>query len=270
MSEARRAFAAVNTSVPNIARINDYLLGGKDNFAADREAAEKLLAIAPEVRDIAREGQEFRRRVVRHLVGEGVTQFVTMGPGLPNRSNVHEIAQSLAPESRVVYVESDTIVLSHARALLATDPRTKVVEGGVMRPAELLADPAVRGLIDLDRPFAVMLLGVLQYIPDEDGPDKAVAHLRDALPEGGHLVISHVAFDARPELAQPIADLYRAILNRGGDATRTRPQIQQFFDGLEMVEPGLVYVRDWRPDVPPHERAEKTWMVGGVACKPAS
>ncbi|GAA2874901.1 SAM-dependent methyltransferase [Streptosporangium fragile] len=265
---ARRPRSDFDTSVPNVARMNDYFLGGKDNFAADREAAEKVLAIAPEVRDMAREANAFMGRAVRFLVGEGVTQFVVLDSGLPTRNNVHQVARSLLPEARVVYAADDPVVLSHARALLATDDRTAVVEGHVLNPRDLLADPELRRLIDLDRPVAVVIRSALQFIPDEDDPFKSVAVLRDAVAAGSYFVIGHVVFDIRPEVAGPLVDVYRRVLGRTEDAARTSAEVLRFFDGLELVEPGLVYVRHWRPDNPlsTHGR-EKTWSMGGVARK---
>lgn len=269
MSDAtRRPPAGLDTSVPNVARMNDYFLGGKDNFAADRKAAEEVLAIAPEIRTMAKEGQAFLGRAVRHLVGQGITQFLTIGAGLPTQHNVHQVAQSLEPAARVVYVADDPVVLSHSLALLATDPRTAVVRGDVLHPDELLADPELRRLIDLERPVALLITSALQFIPDEDDPFKSVARLRDAVAVGSHLVIAHAVFDARPEAAGPLVDIYRKVLGRSEDASRTRQQVLRFFDGLELVDPGLVYIRQWRPDNPlAAQRPERTWTVAGVARK---
>ncbi|GII60162.1 hypothetical protein Skr01_02470 [Sphaerisporangium krabiense] len=266
--ETRRGFAGLDTSRPNLARINDYFLGGKDNFAADRKAAEEILAIAPEVRAMARETQAFHVRALRYLVGEGITQFVNIGMGLPSRYNTHQIAQELDPGARTAYVSRDPVVLSHARALLALDARTTVVEGDVLHPAELLADARLRRVIDLDRPLAVVMLGVLQFTPDADDPFKRVAELRDRLPAGGHMVIAHAVLDSRPEAAQPIVDVYKRVLGREEDPSRTREQVLGFFEGLRLIEPGLVYLRQWRPDNPlAAHRPESVWMVGGVGRK---
>ncbi|GAA3821701.1 SAM-dependent methyltransferase [Sphaerisporangium flaviroseum] len=266
--EVRRVGAGLDTSTPNFARIGNYFIGGKDNFAADREAAEQILAIAPEIRTMAREVQAFQVRVIRYLVEQGITQFIHIGAGIPSRQNTHEIAQSLIPEARVVYVATDPVVLSHSRALLATDSRTGVVEGDVLHPAELVADPILRQIIDVERPLAVVITGALQYIPDEDDPFKRVAELRDWMPAGSYLAIAHIVFDSRPEAAAPIVEVYRRVFNRMEDASRTRDQVQGFLDGLEPVEPGLVYVRQWRPDNPLNlHRPEKAWVVGGVGRK---
>ncbi|GAA3508134.1 hypothetical protein FHR32_007539 [Streptosporangium album] len=258
----------LDTSVPNVARMNDYFLGGKDNFAADRQAAEEVLAIAPEIRTISKEIQAFLGRAVRHLIDQGVTQFLAVEPGLPTQRNVHQVAQAIEPAARVAYVADDPVVLSHAQAILATDPRTIVVRGDVLHPDDLLAEPELRRFLDLDQPVAVVIPSALHFIPDEDDPFKNVALLRDALPVGSYLALAHVVFDTRPEAAGPLGDIYRKILNRSEDVSRTRRQVLRFFDGLELVEPGLVYVRQWRPDSAlASHRPEKAWSVAGVARK---
>ncbi|MEV6866045.1 SAM-dependent methyltransferase [Streptosporangium subroseum] len=269
MSDAtRRPPAGLDTSVANVARMNDYYLGGKDNFAADRKAAEEVLALAPEVRTMAREGQAFMTRAVRYLLDEGITQFVSLGVGLPTRSSIHHVAQALVPDARVVYVSTDPVVLSHARALLATNPATAVVAGDILHPRELLADPELRRLIDLDRPVAILIASALQFIPDEDDPFKCVAVLRDALPVGSCFALGHVVFERRPEVKDPIVGIYRRILGRDEGAARTGKQVLRFFDGMELVEPGFVYTRDWRPDNPlTVQGRDKTWSMVGMAMK---
>ncbi|MFC3986365.1 SAM-dependent methyltransferase [Streptosporangium jomthongense] len=272
MSDSVRRFpAALDTSVPNVARMNDYFLGGKDNFAADRRAAEQVLAVAPEIRTMARERQAFIARAVGYLTGQGVDQFLVLGAGLPTRRNVHEVAQSRLPGARVVYVADDPVVLSHARALLATDPRTAVVMGDALRPEEVLADPDLRCLIDPGRPVAALIPHTLQFTPDEDDPFKSVALLRDSLAPGSHLVLAHVVFDTRPEVAGPIVAVYQRVLGRSEDTRRTRGQVLRFFDGLDLVDPGLVHLRHWRPDNPLTTRGpDRTWAVGGVGRKPTT
>ncbi|TMR17698.1 SAM-dependent methyltransferase [Nonomuraea turkmeniaca] len=261
-------FAGVDTSTPNLARMHDYFIGGKDNFAIDREAAEAVLAIAPEVRVMAQEHQAFHVRVVRYLAEQGITQFVNLGSGLPTELNTHQLARTFVPDARVVYVDNDPVVLTHGRAILARAPGIAVVEGDVMHPADLLADPVLRETIDLDQPVAVLLFAVLQYIPDERDPFRHVAALRDALPAGSHFVVTHVVLDSRPEIAEPIVDLYKKILGEAEGGARPREGVSVFFDGLEMVEPGLVYVRDWRPDSPfVPGRSDKVWVIVGVGRK---
>jgi O-methyltransferase involved in polyketide biosynthesis len=208
---------------------------------------------------------------VRHLVERGITQFINIGSGLPTRLSTHEIAQSIVADTRVVYVEKDPVVLSHARAILAKAPGTTVVKGDVMHPDELLSDPAIRRLLDFDRPLAVFIFGILQYIPDSHRPFEKVSRLRDLMPTGSHLAISHVVFDIRPELAEPIVDFYRRFLKRVEDPSRMLHQVLPFFDGLELIEPGLVYLRHWRPDNPlTLQTSQKGWTAAGVGVKTAS
>ncbi|MCW2915351.1 MAG: hypothetical protein JWN52_3419 [Actinomycetia bacterium] len=265
--EARRP-ADLDTTRPNVARMTDYFLGGKDNFAADRQAAEKLLTIAPEILVMAKAAQAFQSRVVRYLVEHGITQFINVGSGLPTQNNTHEVARSISADARVVYVDDDPVVLSHARAILGRDPNTCVVKGDVLHPDELIADPDLQKLIDFDQPVAILIFGVLQFIPAEDDPFGCVARLRDLMPAGSYLVLTHVVFDTRPDAAEPIVDVYKQVLNRAEDASRTREEVLRFFDGLELVEPGLVYVREWRPDNPlAVQVSEKAWSVGGAARK---
>jgi hypothetical protein len=264
-----QALAGVDTSTPNIARMNDYFLGGKDNFAADREAADKVLAIAPEIKEMTEENRDFLGRVVRYLGSQGIRQFIDIGSGLPTQRNTHEVARTQTPDARVVYVDSDPVVLSHARALLVDSAQTSVLEGDIMHPAELLRDCRERDLVDLDEPVAVLILTALHFIPHSDDPFKSVAWLRDALPDGSYLALSHVVFDTRPDAVDPIEDIYRDILSRPGEnAARTRDEVLPFFDGFDLVDPGLVYIREWRPDNPlKAQLPRKVWMAGGTGRK---
>ncbi|GAB3890682.1 MULTISPECIES: SAM-dependent methyltransferase [Microbispora] len=236
----------LNLSTPNVARMYDYYLGGKDNFAADRQAAERVMAAAPITREIARANRAFLGRSVRYLAGEaGIGQFLDIGAGLPTRENVHQVAQDANAAARVVYVDNDTVVLSHARALLATDTQTRVILGDVRKPGDILTHPDVRDLLDLSRPVAVLLVAVLHFVPDHEDPYGAVRTLADAMAPGSFLVISHV--EHRPELAGAVKPYERANAPAVG---RTFDDIGRFFDGLELVPPGLVNVRQWRPDAP--------------------
>jgi len=265
---SRRLGAGLDTSVPNIARMNDYFIGGKNNFAADRKAAEEVLAIAPEIRAMTHEAQAFLCRMVRYLAERGMTQFVVIGSGLPNDRNVHQVAQEIVPDARVAYVSNDPVVLSHARATLATNPYTTVVEGHILHPRELLTDPELLRLVDLELPVAILILSALQFIPDEDDPHKSVAILRDAVAVGSHFGIGHVVFDTRPEARGPLVEIFQQVLGRTEDASRRSDQVLRFFDGLELVDPGLVYLRHWHPDNPlTTQGRDRTWTMGGVARK---
>ena len=241
----------INTYVAHPARIYDYYLGGKDNFRADRETAELALAATPSVRDMARQNRAFLQRAVRYLAREaGIRQFLDIGTGLPTQSNVHEIAQSIAPDTRVVYVDNDPIVLTHSRALLDA-PRTTVVLGDLREPAAILEHPDVHELIDFDRPMAVLLVAVLHFIKDADDPGEITAKLRKAMAPGSHLVISHGTTDvrqARPEVADKVVRAYQR--STAPVTLRSRQEIEGFFGDFELVEPGLEQVQWWRPDGP--------------------
>ncbi|GLY79152.1 SAM-dependent methyltransferase [Actinoallomurus iriomotensis] len=269
-SPRHRAPGGFDTSVANIARMNDYFLGGKDNFAADRDAADRLLAIAPEIKSMVVENRRFLGRAIRHLRERGIRQFIDVSAGLPTRNNTHEVARSHGPGSVTVYVDSDPVVLSHARAILVDSASSSVVEGDILRPREMVERCRDDGLIDFGRPVAVVILGALQFIPHSDEPFKSVALLRDLLPGGSHLVLSHAVFDNRPDAVTPVEDVYRALLDRpGANAARTLDEVRPFFDGLELAEPGLVPLRDWRPDGPVDTAPPKgIWMAGGVGRKP--
>jgi S-adenosyl methyltransferase len=245
----------INTGVPNPARIYDYFLGGKDNFPADREVAEQMLAIAPVARDVIQDNREFLRRAVEVLADAGTRQFIDLGSGLPTRGNVHEIAQAAAPESRVVYVDNDPMVVVHSRALLAGD-NTVAIQGDLRQPDTVLEDPEVQELIDFGRPVALLLLAILHFVPDDQDPFGIVARYRDALPAGSHLAISHGTRDIpeRPDLSpEEMAEMGAKVeqlyqLTTASLVTRTRAEVERFFDGLELLEPGVVEIQRWRPD----------------------
>jgi hypothetical protein len=257
--------AGIDTSIPSIARVYDYVLGGKDNFEVDRALAERIKSVAPEIPSMAVQNREFLRRAVRYLAAQGITQFIDIGTGLPTQQNVHEVAQSARPDARVVYVDNDPVVLAHARALLADNPSTIVVDGDVRRPAEILADPGLRELIDLDQPVALLLVGILYFLAEDDKAHAIVAEYREALAPGSYVAISHVISEDRPEAFSTVSRIYGDAIGRPGDPVFTRESIQAYFDGLEMVEPGLVYACDWRNDGA--DVATHAWMLGGVARK---
>jgi hypothetical protein len=256
--------AGVDTSTPNIARVYDYVLGGKDNFECDRALTARLKDVVPEIFPMAVQNRAFLGRVVRFLAEQGITQFIDIGTGLPTQDNVHQVAQSIQPEARIVYVDNDSIVLAHARALLADNPNTIVVDGDLRRPADILADDGLRSLIDLDQPVAILLMGIVYFLPEEDKPHEQVAVLRDAMAPGSYLALSHVVSEDRPEAFSTAARIYGSAIGREGDPTHTRESVQAFFDGLELVEPGLVHIREWRNDA---ADGPSTWMLGAVGRK---
>jgi hypothetical protein len=256
----------VDVTIPSVARLYDYYLGGKDNYAVDRAAAEKILTVAPELRLAARENRAFLGRSVRHLTQAGIRQFLDIGTGLPTQGNVHEVAHDLAPESRVAYVDNDPIVLAHSRALLADGGSVATIRGDLRRPEEILGDPAVRSLIDFSQPVAVLLVAIMHFIPDAADPAGIVATLRDALPEGSYLVLSHGTRDARDAAVAKGTEVYEQAT--APLVLRTRDEIQRLFDGFDLTEPGLVWLPEWRPahDVPMAD-PERSLILAGVGRK---
>jgi S-adenosyl methyltransferase len=244
--------ATLDTSVANDARIYDYWLGGKDNFAADREAAELLAAAVPQLPWLSRENRKFLGRAVRFCANAGITQFLDVGSGLPTMENVHEVAEQVAADPRVVYADNDPVVVRHAQALLAT-PRTVAVYGDLTRPDEILDAPGVRRMIDLGRPLAVLLISVLHFIPDEAGTVAGVARLRDAMAPGSYLVISHIVMPPGHVTGhQPVSETARKLgeARKGmpSGAVRTREEVAAFFGDFTLVDPGLKDVWAWRPE----------------------
>jgi S-adenosyl methyltransferase len=260
--------AGIDTSVAHPARVYDYWLGGKDNFAADREAAERVLAVTPGLRVRVRANRAFLARAVRYLAAEaGIRQFLDIGTGIPSANNTHEVAQAVAPDARIVYVDNDPIVLTHARALLASGPEgsTQYVDGDLRDPAAILEAAATS--LDFTRPIALLLVGVLHLIQDSEDPYRIVAELMEPLPSGSYLAISHPAIDIHATAQAAAQQAYNERVSTP-QTLRTREEVARFFDGLELVEPGLVYVHTWRPDpgdvVPPDGKSAH----GGVARKP--
>jgi O-methyltransferase involved in polyketide biosynthesis len=261
----------IDTSKPHPARMYDYLLGGKDHFAADRETAEKAIQAIPTGRTAARENRAFLGRAVRYLAAEaGIRQFLDIGTGLPSVGNVHEVAQAAAPQCRVVYVDNDPIVLAHARALLTGTPpgRTAYVEADLREPEKILTHQATRQTLDFGQPLALMLVGILHFVPDEADPAKIMATLLDALPPGSYLAASHGALEYNPEGA---AAWTRTYQDSGVPfQLRTADEFADLaFRGLEMAEPGLVVVSEWRPDNDdPRPLPSEVGINGAVARKP--
>jgi hypothetical protein len=240
----------LNTDIPHIARIYDYWLGGKNNFAADRQVAEQMSQVSPSIAEGVRANRAFLVRTVRYLAEQaGVRQFLDIGTGLPSPGNTHEVAQSVASQTRVVYTDNDPIVLTHARALLTSGPdgATAYLDADVRDPEKILAGAA--GLLDFTRPVAVLLLAVLHVIADDEDPYRIVARLMAPLPPGSFLVISHGATDIEPEMMAALAARLDKMMPPGQrPAFRDRAQVARFFGGLDLVDPGLVPIARWRPD----------------------
>ena len=259
----RRAF---DTSVAHQARIYDYWLGGKDNFAADRKAAEEAAATYPGVVTGARANRQFLARAVHHLAADvGIRQFLDIGTGIPTVNNTHEVAQAAAPDSRVVYVDYDPVVLLHAHALLASNDQGLVeYVDADLRDTDTILEQASR-ILDFSRPVAIMLIAILHAIPDDDDPYQIVAKLMDAVPSGSYLIMSHVASDIDPEqIAGATARLNQ--VSRQHFTLRDHAQVLRFFDGLELLEPGVVRVEDWRASELESRYRSAVW--GGVGRKP--
>jgi hypothetical protein len=250
----------------------DYWLGGKDNFAADREAAQRQAAVIPQIPWLARQNRDFLRRAVQFLAGQGIRQFLDIGSGLPTNQNVHQVARAASPDARVVYVDIDPVVVSHARALLAGS-QTEAVHGDVCRPDDILAAPEVGRLIDFSQPVAVLLVAVLHVIPDEAGPGQAVARLREVMAPGSHLVITHadVSTDhvvGTTRLTSTAREMVESNKATDGVPARTRDEIAGFFGDFTLVEPGLTDVWAWRPDGGiGATTSDFMRIVGGVARK---
>jgi hypothetical protein len=252
-----------------VARIYDALLGGKDNYAADRQAAEELLKVVPGAAKAARENRAFLGRTVRFLAGEaGIRQFLDIGTGLPTLGNVHEIAQAANPAARVVYSDHDPVVVLHANVLLADAVTVGAVNADLRYPLDLLTSPAVRALIDFDEPVAVLLVAVLHFLEDSENPWKIVDCIKDHMAPGSYLAVSHVTGDdIPPDATQQAREVYENASAPG--VARTHEDIARFLDGLVMLSPGLVNVSDWRPD---HiaRKPRETLFYAGVGRKAAS
>jgi SAM-dependent methyltransferase len=259
-------------TVPNVARMYDYYLGGKDNFAADRAAAEQALTFAPELRVGAREVRKFLQRAVNFLTDAGVRQFLDIGCGLPTQGNVHEIAQKVIPDARVAYVDNDPVVISHGRALLDNSPHTAVIQADLRDPAAILAHPEVRATLDLTEPVGVLLIAVLHVIPEDEVASRVVTELRDALPSGSYVAICHAVSDLVPETTAKLASLYQDKMSSSAPRRtnlRSKAEVETYFDGLELVEPGVVYLPEWRPEPgDPGPGDTPVWSVAGVGRKP--
>ncbi|MEU2794804.1 SAM-dependent methyltransferase [Streptomyces sp. NPDC007100] len=266
----------IDTSRPHPARMYDYYLGGRDNYEVDREAAQRVIAAHPQVRLSARANRAFLHRAVRDVVGSGIRQLIDIGTGIPTSPNTHEVARETAPGVRVVYVDNDPIVATHAGARLTTTEDTGFVLADVRDPEAILRHPTVRELIDFDRPVALLLVAVLHFVRDDEDPAGIVATLARALPEGSMLVMSHATGEPYEAYTQGrtdeqardgVLDVYKnatATLN-----LRTKAEVEPLFGPFELLEPGVVRVPLWRPDGPPPGPAElnDTIFYGGVGRK---
>ncbi|MFD9323315.1 SAM-dependent methyltransferase [Streptomyces sp. NPDC060053] len=255
---------SIDISVPSVSRIYDHYLGGSHNFEVDREAARKAMEFMPGLPKISQANRAFMRRAVRYAADEGVTQFLDIGSGIPTFGNVHEVAQAVSPGARVVYVDHDPVAVAHSQAVLAGNADADVVAADLRKPREILSSPQVTQLIDLDRPVALLLVAVLHFVEDADDPFAAVAELTAALAPGSLLLLTHASYEGiplPPERAGGAVDVYKDI--RNPLIMRSRDEIARFFEGYDMVEPGLVPMPHWRPDAAPED--EDPWALSGFA-----
>jgi hypothetical protein len=270
MTGTEPAAHRIDTTKPHSARVYDWFLGGKDNYPVDEELGRKIMSLEPMAKHSAQHNRWFMHRATRWLAGEaGTDQFLDIGTGIPTEPNLHQIAQSAAPGARVVYVDNDPIVLAHAGALLRSTPQgvTEYIQADVREPDVILERAA--DILDFNRPIALSLVALTHFISDDDGAHAVVHRLMEALPPGSHLVLSQITADYDPEKMGRAVATYAA----GGVTlvARTRAEVGRFFDGLDLVDPGLVSLREWRPELAVGESADGEAVAplyAGVARKP--
>lgn len=254
---------------PSAARMYDYYLGGHHNFEIDRKTAEQAIAMWPDLPLIMRVNRAFLRRAVEYLVAQGVDQFLDIGSGIPTVGNVHEIAQRADGNARVVYVDIDPITVAHSEAILQGSPNVDVIQGDIRQPSQILNHPQVRRLLDFEKPVAVLLVAVLHFVTDNEEIRRSMQVLREALASGSYLVISHASYEGKPVETQEHATLYRQTSTP--IMMRSRRDIELFFEGFDLVEPGLVYFPLWRPEGPDDlflDQPERSPGFAGVGRKP--
>ncbi|CAM5578537.1 SAM-dependent methyltransferase [Streptomyces aurantiogriseus] len=255
---------SIDISVPSVSRIYDYYLGGSHNFEVDRQAARRAMEFMPGLPKIMQANRAFMRRAVRYAVGEGITQFLDIGSGIPTYGNVHEVAQAASPGARVVYVDHDPVAVAHSQAVLEGNADADVVAADLRKPQEILTSRQVEQLLDLDRPVVLLLVAILHFVEDADDPYTAVAELSAALAPGSLLVLTHASYEGiplPPERAEGAVDVYKDI--RNPLIMRSRDEIARFFEGYDMVEPGLVPMPLWRPETAPED--EDPYAFSGFA-----
>jgi S-adenosyl methyltransferase len=258
----------VDTRRANTARVYDYWLGGTHNFLADQDLGRSIAAVEPNVRTIAHANRAFLGRAVRLLSELGIRQFLDIGSGIPTQGNVHEVAQQASPGARVVYVDIDPVAIAHSNAILAGTPGAEIIDADARDPEKILQHPVTRGLIDFGQPVGLILGAVLHFVSDAEDPWRVVATLRDALAPGSYLVLGHATNESQPTAARAAEKVYnRSVATQL--QFRSRAQILRMFDGFDLLDPGLVYLPQWRPETPldrplqPYDQ----WGLVGVARK---
>jgi SAM-dependent methyltransferase len=259
----------VDTKRANVARVYDYWLGGSHNFLADQDVARAIVAVEPNAREGVRANRAFLGRAVRFLAASGICQFLDIGSGIPTEGNVHEVAQQASPGARVVYADIDQVAVAHSRAILAGNLSAAVIEADLREPQKILLNDTVRGLIDFGLPAAVLLNLVVHFIDDAEDPWQVVATLRDALAPGSYLVLGHGTNESKPTVARAAEKVYNRSVTTNIHM-RSRADILRFFDGFELVDPGLVYIPEWRPESPADvpDDPSNFWVLVGVGRKP--
>jgi hypothetical protein len=259
----------VDTRRANVARVYDYLLGGSHNFLTDQDAGRALIAVEPDVRVFARANRAFLGRAVRFLAASGIRQFLDIGSGIPTEGNVHEVAQQADPDARVAYVDVDPVAVAHSKAILAGNQNAAAIEADLRQPGKILADEAAGRLIDFGRPAGLLLSMVLHFVTDAEDPWQIVATLRDALAPGSYLVLGHAAAEGNPVVGQAAAKVYNRSVSTEVHV-RSRAEILRFFDGFDLVDPGLVSIPQWRPDSPADVPGDlsRFWGLVGVGRRP--
>jgi SAM-dependent methyltransferase len=255
----------VDTKRANVARVYDYWLGGSHNFLPDQDLARAIVAVEPSIRAMARANRAFLGRAVRLLAAAGIRQFLDIGSGIPTEGNVHEVAQHAIPGAHVVYADIDPVAVAHSKTILAGNASAAIIEADLREPERILTQPTVGQLIDFSQPTGLLLVAVLHVIGDADDPWRIVATLRDALAPGSYLVLCHATSESKPAVAQAIENLYTRSVTTGS-RIRSRAEILRFFDGFDLVDPGLVYMPQWRPESPGDVPADPSqlWALAGV------
>jgi SAM-dependent methyltransferase len=257
--------------VPSAARAYDYFLGGAHNFEVDRAFAERVRALVPWVPDVARLNRSFLWRVVRFYLDQGIRQFLDLGSGIPTVGNVHEIVQQQIPDARVVYVDNEPVAYETARSMLAENPYATILQVDIREPRSILEHPETLDLLDFSQPLGLLMVGVLLFIGPADRPDELVAAYRERLTPGSYLAISHIADEnAGPELREQVARLV-AMYGQAGEHVyvRTRDELTSWFDGMDLVDPGVTFLPDWRPDSAVEtQNVARPLGYGGVARQP--
>ncbi|MEO6084330.1 MAG: SAM-dependent methyltransferase [Umezawaea sp.] len=266
----RPAWASLDIDIdkPSASRIYDAHLGGSHNFQVDRDAAKKIVQFMPELPEILRANRSYLRRAVRYLAGQGITQFLDLGSGIPTVGNVHEIAWQANPDCKIVYVDVDPVAVAHSQAILSGSERATAVHGDLRQPKGILDNPEAQQLLDFSQPIAVLMVAVLHFVPDSDDPIGVIRQYLDAVVPGSYLAISHASLQgSSPKQAEDATRQFRSSVT--DFSMRTRAEITDLFTGLELVEPGVVYLTEWRPDVGDEVRApERMSTFAGMGRKP--